>query len=184
MKAIDATTLEKTPTLREKYLKKIDSLFSDESIKYLATEKAEALKNDKEYQAINEQLKARKVVVCENVTNLVFCRMIARALSKEWGISEEQILKLAISKDGRCYRDGKPYLVSTVAQAASFAVYLYGTLTKVVRKASDKDTKVWEKYKGMKDLGMFGDDDIANKVCEHFSITKEELDKIVKHYGK
>lgn len=184
MKAIDATTLEKTPTLREKYLAKIDSLFSDESIKYLATEKAEALKNDKEYQAINEQLKARKVAVCESVTNLVFCRMIARALSKDWGLTEEQILKLAISKDGRCYRDGKPYLVSTVAQAASFAVYLYGTLTKVVRKASDKDTKVWEKYKGMRDLGMFSNEDIAKKVCEHFGISEDELAKVIKHYDK
>lgn len=184
MKANDATTLEKTPTLREQYFGKIDNLFTDESIKFLTTEKTEALKNDKEYQDLDKQLKARKVAVCESVTNLVFCRMIARALSKEWGLSEDQILKLAISKDGRCYRNGKPYLVSTVAQAASYAVYLYGTLTKTVRKVSDKDTKVWEKYKGMKDLGMFGDTDISKKVCEYFSITKEELDKIIKHYGK
>ena len=44
MKAIDATTLEKTPTLRDQYLAALDKVFTDESLKYLASEKAEALK--------------------------------------------------------------------------------------------------------------------------------------------
>ena len=103
MKTIDATTLEKTPTLREQYLSALDKVFTDESLRYLASEKAEALKNDKEYQAINEQLRARKVTVCESVTNMAFCRMIAKVFGEKWGIGEDKLLSLIITQDGKCY---------------------------------------------------------------------------------
>ena len=179
MKAIDATTLEKTPTLRDKYLNALDKVFTDESLKYLASEKTEALKNDKEYQAINEQLKARKVLVCQSVTNMAFCRMIAKVFGKKWGLDEDKLLSMIITKDGKCYRDGKPYLVSSVAQAASYAVYIYGTLTKVVKEKSDESDKVYRDYKGMKDLGMFTDEEITTKVCGKYGIDTDTLTKIV-----
>lgn len=179
MKAIDATTLEKTPTLRDQYLNALDKVFTDESLKYLASEKAEALKNDKEYQAINEQLKARKVLVCQSVTNMAFCRMIAKVFGKKWGLDEDKLLSMIITKDGKCYRDGKPYLVSSVAQAASYAVYIYGTLTKVVKEKSDESDKVYRDYKGMRDLGMFTDEEITTKVCGKYGIDTDTLTNIV-----
>ena len=179
MKAIDATTLEKTPTLRDQYLNALDKVFTDESLKYLASEKAEALKNDKEYQAINEQLKARKVLVCQSVTNMAFCRMIAKVFGKKWGLDEDKLLSMIITKDGKCYRDGKPYLVSSVAQAASYAVYIYGTLTKVVKEKSDESDKVYRDYKGMRDLGMFTDEEITTKVCGKYGIDTDILTNIV-----
>lgn len=180
MKAIDATTLEKTPTLREKYLTELDKVFTDESLKYLASEKAEALKNDKEYQAINEQLKARKVAVCQSVTNMAFCRMIAKVFGKKWGIDEDKLLSMIITKDGKCYRDGNPYLVSSVAQAASYAVYIYGTLTKVVKEKTSESDKIYRDYKGMRDLGMFTDEEISTKVCGKYGIGESKLADIVK----
>lgn len=179
MKAIDATTLEKTPTLRDKYLNALDKVFTDESLKYLASEKAEALKNDKEYQAINEQLKARKVLVCQSVTNMAFCRMIAKVFGKKWGLDEDKLLSMIITKDGKCYRDGKAYLVSSVAQAASYAVYIYGTLTKVVKEKANESDKIYRDYKGMKDLGMFTDEEITTKVCGKYGIDTDTLTNIV-----
>ena len=180
MKATDATTLEKTPTLREKYLTALDKVFTDESLKYLASEKAEALKNDKEYQAINEQLKARKVLVCQSVTNMAFCRMIAKVCGKNWGLDEDKLLSMIITKDGKCYRDGKPYLVSSVAQAASYAVYIYGTLTKTIKAKTDENDKVYRDYKGMRDLAMFTDEEITTKVCSKYSIDTDALTNIIK----
>ena len=179
MKAIDANVLEKTPTLRDKYFNLLDARFTDESIKYLNSEKVEALKNDKEYQAINEQLKARKVLVCQSVTNMAYCRMIAKVFGEKWGIDEDKLLSMIITKDGKCYRDGKPYLVSSVAQAASYAVYIYGTLTKVVREKSDESDKVYRDYKGMRDLGMFTDEEITTKVCGKYNIDIDTLTNIV-----
>lgn len=182
MKAIDATTLEKTPSLRERYLTSLDKAFTDESLKYLASEKAEALKNDKEYQAINEQLKARKVLVCQSVTNMAFCRIIAKVFGKKWGLDEDKLLSMIITKDGKCYRDGKPYLVSSVAQAASYAVYIYGTLTKVVKEKTNESDRIYRDYKGMHDLGMFMDKEITTKVCGKYGIGESKLADIVKAY--
>lgn len=182
MKAIDANVLEKTPTLRDKYFNLLDARFTDESIKYLNSEKAEALKNDKEYQAINEQLKARKVAVCQSVTNMAYCRIIAKVFGEKWGINEDNLLSMIITKDGKCYKDGKPYLVSSVAQAASYAVYIYGTLTKKVKAKTDENDKVYRDYKGMHDLGMFTDEEIITKVCGKYSIDANIVANIVKAY--
>lgn len=179
MKTIDANILEKTPTLRDKYFNLLDARFTDESIKYLNSEKAEALKNDKEYQAINGQLKARKVAVCESVTNMAFCRMIAKVFGKKWGLDEDKLLSMIIDKEGKCYRDGKPCLVSSVAQAASYAVYIYGTLTKTVKAKTDESDKIYRDYKGMKDLAMFTDEEIADKVCGKYGIDAVKLADIV-----
>lgn len=179
MKAIDANVLEKTPTLRDKYFNLLDARFTDESIKYLNSEKAEALKNDKEYQAINEQLKARKVAVCESVTNMAYCRIIAKVFGEKWGLGEDKLLSIIIDKDGKCYKDGKPYLVSSVAQAASYAVYIYGTLTKTVKAKTDESDKIYRDYKGMKDLAMFTDEEITTKVCGKYGIDTGTLSGIV-----
>ena len=179
MKAIDANVLEKTPTLRDKYFNLLDARFTDESIKYLNSEKVEALKNDKEYQAINEQLKARKVLVCQSVTNMAYCRMIAKVFGEKWGLDEDKLLSMIITKDGKCYRDGKAYLVSSVAQAASYAVYIYGTLTKTVKAKTGESDKIYRDYKGMKDLGMFTDEEITTKVCGKYGIGSSKLADIV-----
>ena len=110
---------------------------------------------------------------------MAYCRIIAKVFGEKWGLGEDKLLSIIIDKDGKCYKDGKPYLVSSVAQAASYAVYIYGTLTKTVKAKTDESDKIYRDYKGMKDLAMFTDEEITAKVCGKYGIDTDTLTNIV-----
>ena len=168
--------MEKNQTRRDIYLSRISSIISDDSVKFISDAKAEALLNNAEYQA-KAKADSIKTAVCTKVTNRIFANKLAKEFAPTWGMSTEGFLSLVIDENDMIYRDGKPYAITTISQAASYMVYLHDSLNKKVSERQCEIDRIFSSYKGAKDLEMFTE--IAAKVCKKHNITRGDLAKVL-----
>lgn len=169
----------KNETRRELYLRKLGETFTDEAAKAIAAMKADALKENKEFQAMKAALKAKETDICESVVNRAMCTHIARTFAPLWKIETEKLLSLLVNNDGRVIRDGKPYLVGTLAQAASYAVYIHDTLHKAHKERKEEFAAVHAFVKGQRDLDFFSEEQIKANTLKKFCITEEEYNSAI-----
>lgn len=171
--------MEKNQTRRDIYLSRISSIISEDSAKFISDAKADALLNNAEYQAAKAKADAIKTAICTKVTNRIFANKLAKEFAPTWGMSTEGFLSLVIDENDMIYRDGKPYAITTIAQAASYMVYLHDSLNKKVSERQCEIDRIFSSYKGAKDLDMFTAKEIAAKVCKKHGITRGDLAKVL-----
>jgi hypothetical protein len=169
----------KNETRRELYLRKLGETFTEEAAKAIAAMKADALKENKEFQAMKSTLKAKETAICESVVNRAMCTHIARTFAPLWKIEAEKLLSILVDNDGRVIRNGKPYLVGTLAQAASYAVYIHDTLYKIHKERKEEFAAVHAFVKGQRDLDFFSEEQIKTNTLKKFGITEEEYNKAI-----
>lgn len=169
----------KNETRRELYLRKLGESFTEEAAKAIAAMKADALKEDKEYLRLKAALKAKETAICESVINRAMCTHIARTFAPLWKIETDSLLNMLVDNDGRVWRDGKPYLIGTLAQAASYAVYIHDTLHKAHKERKEEFAAVHAFVKGQRDLDFFSEEQIKTNTLKKFGITEEEYNKAI-----
>lgn len=171
--------MEKNQTRRDIYLSRISAIISEDSAKFISEAKAGALSNDAEYQAAKAKADAIKTAICTKVTNRIFANKLAKEFAQTWGMTREGFLSLVIDENDMIYRDGKPYAITTISQAASYMVYLHDNLNKKVSDRQCEVDRIYSSYKGAKDLEMFTAKEIAAKVCKRHGISRGELAKVL-----
>lgn len=171
--------MEKNQTRRDVYLSRISAIISEDSEKFINDVKADALLNSAEYQAAKAKADAIKTAICTKVTNRIFANKLAKEFAPTWGMTIDGFLSLVIDENDTIYRDGKPYAITTISQAASYMVYLHDTLNKKVSDRQCEIDRIYSSYKGAKDLELFTAKEIAAKVCNKHGITRKDLAKVL-----
>lgn len=175
----------KKETKNDVYASRIDGLFTEDSIKFLNKEKKLALDSDKDYQAMKSALKAKETEICTRVTNRIFAVKLAKEFYKNWGFDDkEQLLRLIIEDNDEIIKDGKPFAITTVSQAASYMVYLSKKLFKTVRAHLDENDKILKAFNGANELGMFTFKEITAKVLKQQKITREQLASAIQSWRR
>lgn len=140
--------MEKNISLNESYKNYIGSHVSVEGEKFLRELKVDALQNNAEYQALQKKLKGLKTSILRPIVNRFWAHKLAVAFSVKWKYDIEALENLIIDQNDNIIKDGIPYAISTIAEAASFMVYLHKTLTKSVTKQSDEAHEIYIEVKG------------------------------------
>lgn len=126
----------------ENYKNIIAQVYTEESEKSLQELKNAIKAQSVEYQEQKARLLRIEAEICAPLINKVAASYIAKAFYKNWGFDDaEKLERLIVDDKGQILRDGKPVVLQSLQQLASFADYFRKSLTKVARKVLDKESE-------------------------------------------
>ena len=151
----------KEKTRRERFVKFVsENVLTDEALKVIESDKKEALESNTEYQELKKALKKKEVEIVAPLVNKTIMHLAAlrfARLCKDFSFFREDPQRLELmlcTEDGKVFRDGKEIYVATIAQLASYMDYFLRTLSKTAKVAIDRESEIYEQFRGYLDLGM------------------------------
>lgn len=184
MKNLD---LGKQETRRERFVKFVsENVLTDEALKVIESDKKEALENNTEYQEMKKALKKKEVEIVAPLVNKTIMHLASirfAKLCRDFAFFKEdpqRLEQMLCTEDGKVFRDGKEIYVATIAQLASYMDYFLKTLSKTAKVAIDRESEIYEQFKGYLDLGMTIKESFA-VICRKnkANYTKENIREIL-----
>lgn len=173
----------KSETRLQQIKRKIESVITPETEKYIAAEKNRALKESKEYQAAKAQLEKVKAAVLRPVTNKMYAGKIAEAMWKEAGFDKKDTLTdLLCDKNGTMYKNGKSVAVDTIQSAAAFYAEWEKATVKTVRTIISDKEKAYKDFLGAMGVGIFSIEECITRAGELHGFDFEQMNKIIDEF--
>lgn len=151
----------KQETRRERFVKFVsENVLTDEALKVIESDKKEALENNAEYQEMKKTLKKKEVEIIAPLVNKTIMHLASirfAKLCKDFSFFKDEpqrLEEMLCTEDGKVFKDGKETYVATIAQLASYMDYFLKTLSKTAKVAIDRESEIYEQFKGYMDLGM------------------------------
>lgn len=151
----------KEQTRRERFVKFVsENVFTDEALKVIESDKKEALESSTEYQEIKKALKKKEVQIVAPLVNKTIMHLASirfAKLCRDFSFFKDdpqRLENMLCTEDGKVFKDGKEVYVATIAQLASYMDYFLKTLSKTAKVAIDRESEIFEQFKGYMDLGM------------------------------
>lgn len=177
---IQCVGADKPRSRRDEIYTFISEVVTEDTEKYLTSEKERALKESAEFQSAKKELARIRKNVLSPVVNKSWANLMAKAMWKRYGFKDSGTLRDALcDENGVMFRDGHSVSVSTIAEAASFMVEWEKSLIRTTRKEKDQNAEIISMFNGAMGIGLFTAEECASKTAEKFGTTAEEILSLV-----
>lgn len=134
--------MERSTSAIENYKRIIADVYTEEQEQSLQVLKNAIKEQSAEYQDAKARLNRIEAEICGPLINKTTGAYLAKALYKNWGFPDaDSLMALIVDNDGVIIRDGKPIVLQTLQQMASYADYLKKNLTRTRKEQRDRVTE-------------------------------------------